>query len=121
MKILFSLEPLYELNSPFIMDTWVQWFARMHAQLGTVTPDYQAKLLAFDSISYKKSLYFQGDRVLLSQADMRNNGMFRGNICRKIEHGVIDTGRWCQECFALLIQVSVLRSSASCSSQYPFV
>ena len=28
---------------------------------------------------------------------------------------------WCQECFALLIQVSVLRSRTSCTSQYPFV
>ncbi len=90
MNILFSLEPLYELNRPFIMDTWLQWFARMHTQLKAVTPDYEARLLAFDSISFRKNSFFHGDRILLSQAEMRDHGTFRGNICRKIERGVID-------------------------------
>ena len=41
MNVLFSLEPLYELNTPCVMDTWLQWFSRMHAQLEAITPDYE--------------------------------------------------------------------------------
>ena len=91
MRVLFSLEPLYELNEPGVMDTWLQWFAHMHAQLGAIIPGYQGKLLAFDGITYRNNKDFLGDRILLSQAEIRGNWKFRGNILSKIEYGDIDT------------------------------
>ncbi|MEN6473621.1 MAG: glycoside hydrolase family 99-like domain-containing protein [Syntrophaceae bacterium] len=90
MHVLFSLEPLYELNSPCVMDTWLQWFSHMHTQLSAVIPGYHAKLLAFDNIVYRNNKDFLGDRVLLSQAEIRDNWRFKGSIFGKIERGAID-------------------------------
>lgn len=90
MNVLFSLEPAYELNNPFVMDTWLRWFQRMHDELGSVVPGYQARLLAFDGIDYRKNKNFHGKRILLSQSEIRDNWRFGGDINYKIERGAID-------------------------------
>ena len=90
MNVLFSLEPLYELNDPCVMDTWLKWYQCMHEQLGTIDPEHESRLLAFDSIEYRNSRDFQGKRVLLSQSEIRGNWKFGGNIFRKIDRGDID-------------------------------
>ena len=90
MKILFFLEPIYEINHPFVFDTWIQWFQRMNEQLELVIPDYDARLIAFDAIEFRNHDYFKGKRIIFSQSELRANWRYGGNLYRKLEDNNID-------------------------------
>lgn len=89
MKILYYLEPFYELNNPFVMETWLKWYHYIHQQLQSTVQNYYGKLLAFDALGLKTANAFEEQRVLLSQAELRGHWKYEGDVWQKLESGTI--------------------------------
>lgn len=85
MDILFWLEPMAELHSPFLMKTWHKWFACIDQQLATALTNYRSAIIAFESMRFYEGHENFRKSVMLSHSDLRSNWSEKGNLSLKYE------------------------------------
>lgn len=87
MKILFWLEPHFELTQPGVMNTWLVWFERMVIALNLSDVDFDFRLVCLDSPSAKEHSTTLGElQILLSQPELLLEWKLAGNAFMELEH-----------------------------------
>lgn len=87
MKILFWLEPHFELVQPGVMKTWLVWFERIAMELAKTERDFDFRIVCLDSPSAKEHIHSQEARlILLSQAELLVQWQLAGNAFMELEH-----------------------------------
>lgn len=87
MKVLFCLEPHYDLGLPYVMSAWLQRFHRMHEQLKVFADEYEGRLLTWEGYEYRLQGPFMGERIVCSQAELRQGWQAMGNLYPRLEWG----------------------------------
>jgi len=90
-KVLFYLDPFFELNNPFKMQGWVSWYAEIHEQLKINLIDYDARLIALDTVDLVPCASFRDIVCSFSQEELRGGKAQAGNVFQKLERGQIDS------------------------------
>jgi hypothetical protein len=83
MDILFWLEPMAELHSPFLMKTWYTWFSCIDQQLALKLTNYRSAIIAFESMRFYEGHGNFKNSVMLSHSDLRSNWSEKGSLSLK--------------------------------------
>lgn len=79
MNVLFWLEPFAEMYKPGTMATWLSWYEQLDEALAQSLPEYQAQLIAFDSLQAQESRF--AERCMtLSQREIRLDWQVAGEL-----------------------------------------
>lgn len=87
MRILFYLEPFLDLNQPYVMESWLLRFQRMHEQLKIFSDNYAGRLLAWEAYEHQHQGYFLEEKIILTQAEMRLGWQAKGQMGVRLEWG----------------------------------
>ena len=85
MDILFWLEPMAELHSPFLMKTWHRWFSHIDQQLAPTLTNYRSAVIAFESMRFYEGHGNFNKSLMLRHSDLRSNWSEKGNLSLKYE------------------------------------
>lgn len=92
MKILFWLEPHFELTQPGVMNTWLAWFERMASGLSDADASTDYRIVGLDSSSARaRENDLKKRLILLSQAELLAQWRLAGNSFIDLEHDRVPT------------------------------
>lgn len=88
MKILYWLEPHFELVQPGVMKTWLGWFERIAMELDRTESNFDHKIvsLEYDSLRSEFSDYLNERCIQLSQEELLVEWRITGNSFMELEH-----------------------------------
>jgi hypothetical protein len=93
MKILFWLEPHFELSCPGITQGWLGWFERMANGLMAADVQVDFRVVSLDTAPAAARQAALGSRLLLlSQAELRANWQLTGDAFTLLEHDEASPG-----------------------------
>jgi hypothetical protein len=76
MNFMFYLEPFFEIERPFLMNGWLEWYSKISRQLRGEYINYSCRLVCFESIVFFHNNEFSGNEIKLSINDLRGGGGF---------------------------------------------
>ena len=102
MKILFWLEPHFELMRPGVMSTWLHWFKRIGLALNNTEADFEYMIASLDLYPHRRfEEDLKGRVVLLSQAELLAQWRLTGTAFMELEHDRVPNDI-CVELFTIL-------------------
>lgn len=78
LRVLYVLDPYFDLNDPGIMQGWLHWFGQLDAALTRADPDYAGAVLGFDASIPEGIAGFSGGTLVLDQHALRLGGRLDG-------------------------------------------